>query len=151
MIYLHGDRPATEPRLLHRNFTSLLAVQFYMLAGSLSKLHHLNPQMSVGITDIKLFIRLFPATVLTSFGGLCCGALTGVLGLAAETGLVKTESRPGMWRPDLVISLPPDFHWVLWKRGHIMSLSRKQRDCFHHSVAPLWLVLTCSTQSSLSA
>lgn len=34
--------------------------------------------------------------VLTSFGVLCCGALTGVLGLAAETGLVKTESRPGM-------------------------------------------------------
>lgn len=54
---------------------------------------------------------------LTSFGALCCGALTGVLGLAADTGLVKTESRPCMWRPDLLISLPPDFHWVLWKKG----------------------------------
>lgn len=64
MIYLHGDRPATEPRvqcrLLHRNFTSLLAVQFYMLVGSLSKLHHLNPQISDVIMEIKLFIRLFP-------------------------------------------------------------------------------------------
>lgn len=60
------------------------------------------------------------ATVLTSFGVLCCGALTGVLGLAAETGLVKTESRPGMWRPDFVISLPPDFHWVLWKRRRVI-------------------------------
>lgn len=34
--------------------------------------------------------------VFTSFGVLCCGALTGVLGLAAETGLVKTGSRPDM-------------------------------------------------------
>lgn len=50
---------------------------------------------------------------LTSFGVLCCGALTGVLGLAADTGLVKTESRPCMWRPGLLISLPPDFHCVL--------------------------------------
>lgn len=45
---------------------------------------------------------------------MCCGALTGMLGLAAETGLVKTGSRPDMWRLDFVISLPLDFHWVLW-------------------------------------
>lgn len=55
---------------------------------------------------------------LTSLGVLYCGALTGVLGLAPDTGLVKTESRPCMRRPDLLISLPPDFHWVLWEKGH---------------------------------
>lgn len=58
-----------------------------------------------------------------------------MLGLAVETGLVKTESRPGMWRPDLVISLPPGFHWVLFKRTDNVHLSEKGKTAFRHSPA----------------
>ena len=52
----------------------------------------------------------FKGGVLTSLGVLW-GVVLGIrLGLEADTGLVNRESRPVMWRPGLLTSLPPAFH-----------------------------------------